>query len=425
MAQSKEVVPAWEIEFVQELTPASKQIPLLYHLSYLCLAKFPKLERLLRARAVETQILFGESEGILFQCMGTSKNLVKSLFPMLIVAVEKNKATLAVKYLNKAGTWIKEIIDEVQKMLDSYKKHTKDVGTTTSDVITEKDETEKKLQQLSQEIEEMNKGKTKLDQQLNEVAKKLEENEKQTEAKKTELLNHVRDVTQKSSGMSILGVVPFIGSLIKSVYDTATSPDAVTKTKALELELNQLFCDKTSLRTKEWTLELKLIDWQMNLSKLMIDQGVIPEPVHLGEVQQHLSKIQNILMQLIRFWEWVDKALKTMRDQTFTNEDLLEENDSDLKQMFIDSIKSASQVWTDFAAGCSVCVDLFKVQNLKAYAFLEQNPSSLTEEEWQRQYDAVRAELENANKPAELKACITIQEVENVNKPAELPATKP
>ncbi|XP_062855350.1 uncharacterized protein LOC134318384 [Trichomycterus rosablanca] len=404
MAQSKEVVCVWEIEFVQELTPASKQIPLLYHLSYLCLAKFPKLERLLRARAVETQILFGESEGILYQCMGTSNNLVTSLFPMLIFAVEKNKPTLAGKYLNKAETWIKEIIDEVQKMLDSYKKHTKDVSTTTSDVNTEKAETETKLKQLSKEIEAMKEVTKKFEKQLKDVVRNLEEKEKQINAKNEEILNHVRDVTQKSSGMGILGIIPFIGPLIKSIYDTATSPAAVAKTKVLESELNNLRSDKTSLKNEKWKLELQLIDYQMKLSKQMIDQGVIPEPVHLNEVQQHLTKIQNILMQLLSFWEKVDKALKTMKNKTFTDEHILEEFDPDLKQMFIGSIKSASEVWTMFAAGCSVCVDLFKVQNLTAYAFLEQNPSSLTEEEWQRQYDAVIAKLENANKLAELPA---------------------
>ncbi|XP_062855338.1 uncharacterized protein LOC134318378 [Trichomycterus rosablanca] len=404
MAQSKEVIPAWETQFVQELTPVSKQIPLLYHISYLCLAKFPNLERLLRERAVETQLLFGESEGILFQCMGTSNNMVNSLFPMLIFAVEKNDPALAVKYLNRAEMWIKEIIDEVQKMLDSYKKHTKDVATTASNIKAKIDETEIKLKQLSKEIEAMKKVKTQLKQQLNEVDQKLEENEKQIKAKKTKILNHVRDATQKSTGMGFLGFVPLIGPVTKWIYDTATSPEAVTKTKELEFDLNSLISDNSSLKNEKCKLELQLVDLQMKLSEQIIDVGVIPKPVHLNEMPQHLTKIQNILVQLINFWQGVDIALKTVRDQTFVNDELLEENNPELKRKFINSIKSTSPVWTDFGAGCSVCVDLFKVQNLTAYAFLEQNPSSLTQEEWRRQYAAVRAKLENVNKLGKLPA---------------------
>ncbi|KAL7872571.1 hypothetical protein SRHO_G00075540 [Serrasalmus rhombeus] len=117
----KEVVPVtsvWSSGFVEELLPSSQQVCLLYHISYLCLAKFPKLERLLRMRAVETQLLFGSSEAVLLKCVGTSQNLVSSLFPMLIHAVEKNKPVLAIKYLEKARTWIMEIIHDVEKMVD-------------------------------------------------------------------------------------------------------------------------------------------------------------------------------------------------------------------------------------------------------------------------------------------------------------------
>ncbi len=52
------------------------------------------------------------------QCILTSENLVQSLFPMLMKAVEKNKAVLAVKFLGKAGVWIKEIISEVNGIVE-------------------------------------------------------------------------------------------------------------------------------------------------------------------------------------------------------------------------------------------------------------------------------------------------------------------
>ncbi len=54
-------------EFIQELLPSAERTALLYHLSYLCLGGFPKLERLLRERAVETQMLFGSSEAVLLR----------------------------------------------------------------------------------------------------------------------------------------------------------------------------------------------------------------------------------------------------------------------------------------------------------------------------------------------------------------------
>lgn len=54
-------------EFVQELLPAAERTALLYHLSYLCLANFPKLERILRKRAVENQLLFVSSEALLLK----------------------------------------------------------------------------------------------------------------------------------------------------------------------------------------------------------------------------------------------------------------------------------------------------------------------------------------------------------------------
>lgn len=53
-----------------------------------------------------------------FQCAATSKNLVSTLLPALIVAVEKDKSILAVKSLEKARQWIMEIVDKVEQMVD-------------------------------------------------------------------------------------------------------------------------------------------------------------------------------------------------------------------------------------------------------------------------------------------------------------------
>ncbi|KAL7872575.1 hypothetical protein SRHO_G00075580 [Serrasalmus rhombeus] len=261
MANSKEVVPATSVSssgFVEELLPSSQQVCLLYHISYLCLAKFPKLERLLQMRAVETQLLFGSSEAVMLKCVGTSKNLVSSLFPMLIEAVEKNKPALAIKYLEKARTWITEMIHDVEKMVDRYNTHNEDVATTTRDITTEK--------------------------------------------------------------------------------------------------------------------------------------STIPEPTHLGEVQYFLSKIQKILVQLKGFWEKVYMMLGAIKDKTFLDEDLID--DPEYKEEFVMSIQAASKVWEVFGISCGKAVQIFRVQSKDAYSFLEIDPSSLSEDVWQKEYDSVKEKLQ-------------------------------
>ncbi len=71
--------------------------------------------------------------------------------------------------------------------------------------------------------------------------------------------------------------------------------------------------------------------------------GVIPSPVHLKDVQQCLSRIQQILLQLQKFWEKVGTLLDTLKEKTFVNEDLIEELD-DMKDDFLQSIKIAGEV---------------------------------------------------------------------------------
>lgn len=48
-----------------------------------------------------------------FQCAATSKNLVSTLLPALMIAVEKDKSILAIKSLEKARQWIMEIVEKV------------------------------------------------------------------------------------------------------------------------------------------------------------------------------------------------------------------------------------------------------------------------------------------------------------------------
>ncbi|KAK7156033.1 hypothetical protein R3I94_006186 [Phoxinus phoxinus] len=121
MAESKELVvsdSAVLSEFAQEFLLSAQRTALLYHLSYLHLGNFPKLERQIRERALETQMLFESSEAVLKKCVGTSSNLVTSLFPGLKDSVKMNKPKVAVGYLEKTKTWIDDIIKAVDDIVE-------------------------------------------------------------------------------------------------------------------------------------------------------------------------------------------------------------------------------------------------------------------------------------------------------------------
>lgn len=68
--------------------------------------------------------------------------------------------------------------------------------------------------------------------------------------------------------------------------------------------------------------------------------GVIPSPVHLEDVQLCLLQIQQILIELQKFWENVRTLLDSMKDQSFVEEDLFQ----DLKEGFLTSIKATGKV---------------------------------------------------------------------------------
>lgn len=71
--------------------------------------------------------------------------------------------------------------------------------------------------------------------------------------------------------------------------------------------------------------------------------GVIPSPVHLKDVQKYLSQIQQILLELQKFWQKVGALLDTLKKKTFVNEDLIDELD-DMKDDFLRSIEIAGKV---------------------------------------------------------------------------------
>nr|XP_055056774.1 uncharacterized protein LOC129441063 [Misgurnus anguillicaudatus] len=389
----------WSPSFVEELLPAAQKTALLYQLSYLCLANFPTLERIIRARAVETQLLFGSSDATMLKCILTSENLVQSLFPMLGKAVAQNKPILAIKYLAKAQVWIKDIINDVDKIVQRYDLHNKDVATSTSDVIKEKIETEKKMSEKDQELKQTEVALNQLKAELQKASKELAEAEQKINAKSQELQDFARSVTQISRGLGIFAaLVPFAGLVVKSIYDAIKDPGNAAKMKRLEAELNNLISDKTALKNKEWELQLQIIDWQMKVSRASFERSSIPDPIHLSDVQSSLSKIQAVLIQLKNFWESVAQMLDYLEQKTFVGEDLIDDL-SELKDEFLDSIKAAEGAWCSFGKGCKKASAIFKLNTRDAYKFLEVSPSSLSKEEWDKEYNSVKKQLEALGPP--------------------------
>ncbi|KAK9952881.1 hypothetical protein ABG768_016911 [Culter alburnus] len=408
MADSKMAVTQWSPEFIKELLPAAEKTALLYHLSYLCLANFPNLERITRSRAVETQLLFGSSDATMLKCILTSENLVQSLFPMLTKAVEKNKAVLAVKFLGKAQVWIKDIIAEVDKIVEKYDLHNKDVALCTSDVIKEKIDTDKKITEQDQELKQTEITLNGLKCELKKVTEELAETEKKINSKIQEIQNFARSITQTSRGLGIFAaLVPFIGLLVKSIYDAVHDPKNIARMKALEAELNIFIADKTALKQKQWQLQLKIIDWQMKAAQASFDRSSIPNPIYLNDVQSSLSKIQAILIQLKHFWESVAQMLDYLEKKTFVGEDLIEDL-ADLKDEFLESIEIAKQAWSSFGEGCKKASVIFKLQTKDSYRFLEVSPSCLSKVEWENEYKCVKERLEKIDPPKSVPVSVEV-----------------
>ncbi|XP_067291137.1 chromosome partition protein Smc-like [Pseudorasbora parva] len=387
---------------MQELIPIAEKTALLYHLSYLCLANFPNLERLIKSRAEETQSLFGFSDAAMMKCCLTSKNLVEDLFPNLMTAVETNKPDLAVKYLDNAREWIKDSIGDVDRIVKKYELHNKDVASSTSDVIKEKQDTDKKITEQNKELKEIEKTLDDLNSKLQKNTKKLEETENKINRKNQEIQDYTKSISQTNTGLGIFAaIVPFAGLIVKSIYDAVNNPKDTEHMKALEAELNCLNAEKSDLKHEEGQLQLQINDWQKKAAEASFNLNSIPDPIHLNEVQKSLTQIQAILVQLKIFWGYVAQMLKYLEQNTFVGEYLIEDL-ADLKDEFLKTIEVASEAWSSFGEGCKKASVIFKLQTKDAYRFLEVSPSSLSKEEWQKEYESVKKRLENIDPPKRL-----------------------
>ncbi|KAL0150649.1 hypothetical protein M9458_054066, partial [Cirrhinus mrigala] len=287
------------------------------------------------------------------------------------------------------------------------------VATCTSDVIQEQKETEKQLTEFSGKVKSLKEAVDKLEGELRKNAKNVKEIEQKIDVKNAELQDHIKSVSRKSHGIGILAaLVPFVGPLVKSIYDTATAPDVAAQIHALNAELTRLTSEKSNLQNKEWSIQVKLTDLQLQLATSRIEQGVIPSPVHLKDVQRCLSQIQQILLRLQKFWQKVGSLLDTLKEKTFVGEDLIEDLD-DMKDDFLQSIEEAGKYWKTFGDCCRSAQGVFSVQSKDAYKFLEINPSSLSEDERKKQYESLMKKLNQISKPGSSTPAITEGHTEN------------
>ncbi|XP_077067499.1 uncharacterized protein LOC143721150 [Siphateles boraxobius] len=376
-----EVMEENQLSFFQELLPSAERTALLYHLSYLCLAKFPKLERVLRECALETQNLFASSEALLEKCVDTSNQMVSTLFPQLKLAVENNENIQTTNSLEKAREWIAEIVNRVEETVDRYEKHNRSVASCTSDVILEKTETEKKFAQTTKEIEALEKVVRDLQMDLRKTLEEIGQIESKINR------SHARFARGRMFGFSFLAViVPFVGHILKSIFQAKPAQN-----QALTNEKARLVAQKSNLKSREYNIQVRLTDFQLQLANMKTKKGSIPETVHLSDVQKHLYQIQQTLLKHNMFWKSVLVFLESLKSETFSNEHFIEENE--LKEIVLMHIDLAQEHWKAFGESCQTAKRAFGLQNKDAYKFLEFNPSSLSPEQWKRRYDIVKADL--------------------------------
>ncbi|RXN24383.1 restin-like protein [Labeo rohita] len=331
-------------------------------------------------------------------CVGTSSNLATSLFPILKKAVELDKPDLAKKYLDKAKTWIIDIINVVANMVDRYKQQNENVATSTSDVFQEQKETKEKLTKQSDEMKGLEDALAKLEVELMKNVDDMKKTEKKLEETNNELQDLIRKYEEKKQRSWFFR---FFQQIFGGYRDASEVPGVAAKTA----ELSHLDSEKNSLRNKEWDIKIKQTDLQLKLATSKIKMGEIPSPVHLTEVQRCLFQIQQILVDLQKFWEKVGVTLDMLKDQTFVGDYIIDLKD--LKDEFLASIDRAGKYWQKFGVCCQKAQGVFSIQSKNAYHFLEMNPSSLSEEERKKQYMSVMEKLKNISPHGSSTAAIT------------------
>ncbi|ROI49014.1 hypothetical protein DPX16_7169 [Anabarilius grahami] len=122
-------------EFIQDLLPSAERTALLYHLSFLCLGGFPKLERMIRDQAIETQMLFGSSEAVLLKDSLRNQGWnIKIRQTDLQLKLANCKIQQGVIPSSVHLTEVQTCLDQIRQILVDLKKFWEKVGVTLDSV---------------------------------------------------------------------------------------------------------------------------------------------------------------------------------------------------------------------------------------------------------------------------------------------------
>ncbi|KAL2076950.1 hypothetical protein ACEWY4_027463 [Coilia grayii] len=105
-----------------------------------------------------------------------------------------------------------------------------------------------------------------------------------------------------------------------------------------------------------------------------------------------LLKVQKDLIELQKFWEQFCLLQEYLQNMTLVCEDLIAHL-NEFKCVFLESITGAKEGWTKFGESCVAIQTVFSVQAEDAYKFLTVKPSSLSEEDWEKQYTSAKTEI--------------------------------
>ncbi|KAJ8246549.1 hypothetical protein GJAV_G00252620 [Gymnothorax javanicus] len=382
---------------LQDLVPAAKKMALLFHMSYHSLAKFPDLVRIIGANAVEAQKAFDSSEALLWQCISTIDNMVTSLFPMLKAAVEEREAPLAVKYLGKARGWIEAIIGDTDQMVDQYGKLIQSVARATNTINTVKVQTDQKNKKLIEEQKALKDKVAGFQIQEKEKQSELAENENMREAACKDRQKVVDEIADRNRMFGVIAaMVPLIGFLIDATQRAINDSEDRDRLMMAQDKIKVLRDERANLSHELGTIQAELMHWQLKLSKSSIKLGAVPDPVHLTNVQQNLTRVKEILLQLKSFWKKTEVLIRYLEQKTFVGEEMIDFTEES-KIELLQTIRFAREAWITFKKECKKSSLKYAVENKDAYKFLETDPSSLTDEEWKKQYKDLKTRLKNLN----------------------------
>lgn len=137
------------------------------------------------------------------------------------------------------------------------------MASCTSDVFREKAETDKKTAQATKEIEALEKVVRDLQMELRKTLEEIG----QIEAKINRC--HGRFASRRMLGFSFFSaIVPFIGSVLKSIFGSKPASN-----QALANEKAQLFAQKSNLKSREQSIQVRLNDVQLNLANMKTEKG--------------------------------------------------------------------------------------------------------------------------------------------------------